>query len=86
MTGTLMEMQVLIPTTIQVADGSVTMQWSENLVSYSSTLMLYVVGFWQYVLAPPLLLHPTRRKVDLTECSFSTLTTPNALLRDFRLH
>jgi hypothetical protein len=37
-------MQALIPTAIRVADGSVAMRWSKNLVLYISTLMLYVEG------------------------------------------
>jgi len=41
---TLTGLQALIPTAIRVADGSVAMRWSENRVSYISTLMLYVVG------------------------------------------
>jgi hypothetical protein len=45
MASTLMGMQALILTTIQAADGSVVMRWSESRVLYISTLMLYVVGF-----------------------------------------
>jgi hypothetical protein len=79
---TLTGMQALIRTATRLVDGSVAMHWSENRVLYTLTLMLYVVGLYHYVLAPALLLRTRGRKVALTECLYSTLTTLNVLLRD----